>query len=246
MERLHPDPQAEVDVYEAYRAPIRRWLRINMVQSMDGHVTDAEGVSGSLGGEGDAEAFRAMRHHADGILVGAGTVRSEGYGRMVVLDRFRAQREADGRDGPAPIVVVSSSLDLDPSSRLFATSEAAPIVVTTRDAPHQARQDLRAAGAVIVTAGAGSVDLPRSLRMLRDDLGLEHLLCEGGPTLNGQLIGHGLVDEVCATTAPRLTGGADRRRIVTGLPTPADLTLTQVLHHQGELLLRYELARSAA
>ncbi len=241
MDRLHPDPADDVDVYEAYRAPSRRWLRINMVSAVDGHVTDADGVSGSLGGDGDGEAFRAMRHHADGILVGAGTVRSEGYGRMTLLDRFRAQREADGHDGPAPVVVVSASLDLDPNSRLFATSEAAPIIVTTRDAPQRARMDLRAAGAVIVTAGAGRVDLPRSVRMLREDLGLEHLLCEGGPGLNGQLVGHGLVDELCVTVAPVLAGGQDPRRVVTGLPASTRMTLTQTLHREGELLLRYRV-----
>ena len=103
MQRLHPGPVAEVDVYEAYRPPVpgpTPFLRVNMVASLDGRVVDAEGVSGSLGGDGDRSAFFAMRHHADAILVGAGTARAEDFGGMRVRESFAAQRRADGREAP--------------------------------------------------------------------------------------------------------------------------------------------------
>lgn len=229
-----------LEVYEAYR-PERpgAFLRINMVASLDGRIAGADGVSGTLGGEGDRAAFLALRHHADGILAGAGTVRAEDYGAMRVRDELAAARAADGRPGPAPIVVVTASVDLDPSARLFTVDGAAPIVVTTEDAPQDRVAAVEGAGARIVRAGRGRVDLPSALTTLREHHGLAHLLCEGGPSLNGQLLAEGLVDELCMTLAPSVVGGQDDKRIVDGLDQRVSLTLTHVLKDGEELLLRY-------
>jgi riboflavin biosynthesis pyrimidine reductase len=53
--------------------------------------------------------------------------------------------------------------------------------------------------------GDRAVPLPAMLAALRER-GLEHIVCEGGPRLVGQLLAAGLVDELCLTTVPRLLG----------------------------------------
>jgi riboflavin biosynthesis pyrimidine reductase len=92
---------------------------------------------------------------------------------------------------------------------------------------------------VVVESGAqGWVDLPALLRSLHEE-GVRALLCEGGPTLHGQLQAAGLVDELFLTIAPKLAGG-DAPRIVEGeLPEVAELELAWLLEHEGELFARY-------
>ncbi|CAN5804862.1 hypothetical protein BH24ACT15_BH24ACT15_22510 [soil metagenome] len=243
MNQLYPDPVSDVDVYDAYQPddPAAPLVRINMVTALDGHIVDAGGVSGSLGGEGDKLAFFAMRHHADALVVGASTVRAEGYGPMKIRSAWAKRRSAAGRDRPASIVVVTRSLDLDPTLTLFTAAVAPTIVLTTTDAPADRIDGLRAAGGVVIQTGEGDVDLKAGFRRLADDHGLTHLLVEGGPNLNGQVIGAGLAQEICVTLAPVLAGGTDGKRLVEGLSSAHDLRLSTVIENHGELLLTYRL-----
>lgn len=231
----------EVDVYEAYRPedPDCPLVRINMVASLDGHIVDAGGVSGTLGGTGDQQAFFAMRHHADAIVAGAGTVIAEGYGPMKLREEWTARRQAGGRDGPAAIVIVTRSLNLDPGAAIVAQAVTPTIILTTTDAPTDKVAAVRDAGAVVVQSGTGDVDLVTGFDALRADHGLDHLLVEGGPDLNGQLINEGLADEICVTLAPVLAGGRDDKRLVSSLGDTHGLQLAKVIEHNGELLLTY-------
>ncbi len=243
MRRLLPSPTRVVEPYEAYRPadPAAPLLRLNMVASLDGAVTDARGVSGSLGGEGDHRVFVALRALADGILAGAGTVRAEGYGPHRLRPELVARREADGRTAPAPIVVVTRSVDLPLDGRLFTEAVTPTIVLTCAAADADRKAAVRAAGGVVVEAGGDAVDLAEGVALLRREHGLAHLLCEGGPTLNGQLLAAGLVDELCVTLAPTLVGGDRLRGLAAGLPERIDAELVHVLEHDGDLLLRYRV-----
>lgn len=241
MRQLLPEPAEDVDCYDAYRPadPHGAWLRLNMVATVDGAATDPHGRSGSLGGEGDAEVFRTLRALADGILVGAGTVRVEGYGPHRVRADLAARRRADGRHAPAAFVVASRSLDLDLAAPLF-TEAVTPTVVLTCGAAPAARR--RAAGerAHVVVAGDDAIDLAAGIEKLRAEYGLAHLLCEGGPSLNEELFAADVVDELCLTVAPQLVGGPGPR-IIRDLAHPRAATLTALFEHEGELYTRYRV-----
>ena len=91
----------------------------------------------------------------------------------------------------------------------------------------------------VVVAGGDRVDLGEALAALAAS-GVEVVLCEGGPMLDGQLVAAGLIDEACVTIAPVLAAG-DASRIMHG-PTPDHperLRLERVLEQDGTLLLRY-------
>jgi riboflavin-specific deaminase-like protein len=237
MRRLLPEPTGDIDPFEAYRDVTAPWLRIGMVMSTDGSATDAEGWTDALGGEADARVFRTLRALADGILVGAATVRT---GRMGPARLRPALRDRRGRP-PAPIIVVSSSLALDWTLPLFTAAETPTLVVTSAVAA------TRAAGAVpdavrphLILAGAEEVDLGAAVRELHRR-GMRHLLCEGGPALATSLVAAGLVDELCLTVAPTLAGGTRHTRLLGDLAGPVDLKTAAVYVDGGVLFLRYLL-----
>jgi len=243
MHRLLPGPPGPVDPYDVARLPVpdgRPWLRVNFVVSADGSATDEQGRSEGLGGPGDRALFRALRAHADAILVGAGTARAEGYGPHRMRPDLAARRGADGRPEPAAVVVVTRSLDLDLDAPLFTAARTPTVVLTCAAAPPQRRE--RAAGvARLLVAGEEAVDLAEGLRLLRAETGAASVLCEGGPVLTRDLLDAGLVDELCLTVAPVLVGtGA---RLVEGLERRVDLELQRLATDDGDLYLGYGVRR---
>lgn len=243
MRQLLPRLREDVVPYEAYRPddPHAELVRLNMVASVDGRATDAQGTSAGLGGPGDLLVFRALRAQADGILAGAGTARTEGYGPHRVDSSVAELRAADGRGSPAAMVVVSRSLDLDPAARIFAEAVTPTIVLTCEGAPRDRRGALEEV-ARVVDAGRERVDLPLGVRVLRERFGLRHLLVEGGPSVNRQLLAAGLIDELCVTMASQLAGG-DGPRIVAESGPAADLSLLTLLTDERDLFARYRVRR---
>jgi riboflavin-specific deaminase-like protein len=214
VRRLLPEPAIELSATACVDADPRPdpgdrpWLAINMVTSIDGAIA-VEGRSGGLGTAGDREMFHALRAMPDAIVAGAGTVRDEDYGPVVLSDDERARRLAAGRAELPRLVVVTGRLDLDPRARLFSDPRQRPLVLTARSAPAERRA---AVGEVaeIIDCGDERVDVTVAMRELRSR-GIAIALCEGGPTLNAQLAAANLIDEWCATTSPLLVAGtADR------------------------------------
>lgn len=240
-----PEPACDLDPYDAYGDVAGPWLRLGMVMSADGSVTDEEGWTDGLGGDADFRVFRTLRALADAILIGAATVRT---GRLGPARLTRELRERRGRP-PAPIVVVSRSLLLDWTLPLFTAAETPTLVVTSESALRAAarpgpRRLPDAVRPYVVTAGEEQVDLPGAVHRLRAEHGLRHLLCEGGPTLFAALLRDGLVDELCLNLAPTLIAGGGHTALLgaaaAGVPR-APLEATAVYMDEGVLFLRYAL-----
>ena len=231
-------------VYEFPAAPRggHRWLRANFVSSVDGAAQGTDSRSGTLSSPADQQVFALQRSLCDVIVVGAGTARVEGY-RPVL--RSEVDVELRERLGLAPvptIAVVSQSLTLDPA--LLVGGEAPTIVVTSAAAPTEALAAMTGQTRVIV-AGEATVDIAAALAELAL-LGHERVLCEGGPTLLGQVVAADCLDDLCLTVAPLLLGG-DRRRIQHGpdLLPPRRLTVAHLLDEDGVLFARYLVDRPA-
>lgn len=240
MRRLLPEPAVDVDPFEVYGNVPTTWLRVGMVMSADGSVTDEEGWTGGLGGEADFRVFRILRALADGILVGAETIRTGRVGPHRLRAAVRARREALGKPGPAPIVVVTGSLDLDWRHPLFTSTEAPTLVATSATALDRAAVP-DGVRPHVFAAGSDSVDLGRAVRELRERFGLRHLLCEGGPGLTTGLIGTGLVDELCLTIAPTLIGATHHTPLLAALPRRIEPGLNGAYEDEGVIFLRYGL-----
>jgi len=218
--------------------PDRPYVVVNMVSSIDG-ATAIDGVTKALGSPTDRVIFLHLRDVADAILVGAATVRAERYGPARPTPDIQEQRRRAGQAARPPIVAVSRSIDFQWETPFFTDADPRPILVVPADADPQKLQRARAS-ADVITAGDGGVDLVAGLRQLRQR-GIDVLLSEGGPSLNSQLLESGLVDELCLTVAPTVTGGSRRRGIFAG---PGDgstqsLTVGHILEEDSFLYLRY-------
>lgn len=210
----------------------RPTLRVNFVSSLDGSATH-EGRSGGLSGPADKRHFELLRRVTDVVLVGAGTVRDEGYAAMRVSSASATWRLEHGMLEHPVFAIVTGDLDLDPASPIFTDAPVRPIIVTTTE------HDTSAFDAHIVAAGGERVDLSSALDQIRA-LGHVQVLCEGGPSLFGSLLATDLVDELCLTVAATLEAG-DGPRIARGdIPQARHLRLGHVLRAGDELLLRYQ------
>ena len=174
-----------------------------MVTTADGRATIG-GRSGPIGNEADQDLFHALRTRVDAVMVGAGTLRAEKYGRLVRKPERREARDARGaRAGPA-------RGHRQRPARPAAGPAAAPRARAAGARRHLLRRRAcRAADIEYLRFNGGAVDIPRLLAILRGR-GMRSVLCEGGPTLNAELLRAGAVDELFHCIAPEARGRARR------------------------------------
>lgn len=238
---LTADLQREADT-RAQR-PGRPYLSLNMVASVDGRAT-VDARSGGLSDAADRKVFHGLRSITDAVLVGAGTARTERYGRMIGDPEVRRARAQAGR-APEPLAcIVSAQLQLDPQLPLLSEPDAQVVIVTGS----QLSLPPVAATVQYVRAAtpAGGLDLPAALRELSTRLGVRTVLGEGGPSINAQLLQAGVVDELFLSLAPVVAGGADPVRIVgpSDALGPHAVTLADVLMAGSRLFLRYRFGEA--
>jgi riboflavin biosynthesis pyrimidine reductase len=110
VRRLLPGPvEDDVSLDDAYAAP-ERWVRGLMVSSVDGAV-EVGGSSEPLSGPADRRVLSHLRGTADVVLVGAQSVRAEGWHPPRPSPARREQRRAAGRPEVPAYAVVSASGD---------------------------------------------------------------------------------------------------------------------------------------
>jgi riboflavin biosynthesis pyrimidine reductase len=248
--RLFPDP-GEVAIttllQELREQPppdgVRPHTLVNFIVSADGRAA-YQGRSGALGDAGDHALFHGLREHADAVLAGTSTMRTERYGRILGDAERRHRRVQSGRRAEPLACVLTRSGDVPLDIPLFADTEASVVIFSGRQVDvGEARAQVD-----IVQLDPTEVTVTTALRRLRSDYGVRTLLCEGGPTLFGAMLHEGTVDELFLTVAPKLTGGGHGPTIVSGpeLPELQPLSLRWVLERDGSLFLRYALDSTPA
>lgn len=209
MQRLLPHPVAPTSVAEAYAGPLgdrddRPWCSLCMVASIDGSIV-FEGGSSGLSSRNDFGVLVRLRQVADVVVVGAGTVRAEGYG-------------APSKPGQR-VGVVTATGNVDPSSPLF--EDGAGFVVTTDDATVDPALD-------VVRVGS-EVDPGRLLQRLDEVCEPPRVVqVEGGARLNGTFLGADLIDEIDVNTSPLAVGGDGPRLAVGGADVAHRFELAQL------------------
>jgi riboflavin biosynthesis pyrimidine reductase len=229
-------PYAEVDRTTADGAP---WVMANMVGGLDGSAAIGGRVA-DLSAKPDRQLFRLMRALADVVLVGAETVRREGYRSIRLPQELAAARLAAGRQATPRLAVVTRSLDLDWSGRPFgaAPPESRALVITCKGADPGRLGRAREVTDVLI-AGEDRVDPEQAVLGLAE-LGLRIVLCEGGPTLLGELVSAGRLDELCLTIAPLMGGDPLKIAMSPGGAPLRHFALRHVIRDGDTLFLRYE------
>jgi riboflavin biosynthesis pyrimidine reductase len=217
--------------------PDRPYVFLNFVSTLDGRAA-LDGSTRPLGGPADLEMLLGLRDVADAVLIGPGTVRAEGYARLVGGAERRAARRAAGLAEDPPAVLISRRFDIPWEAGLFAAPEQPVIVYTTAGAVGETPE---------VAAPVEIVELEpctpaAALRELRAR-GIRALLSEGGPTLFRGLLDAGLVDELFLTLTPVLTADHLETGILSGprLESALRSELRWILRSEHELFLRYAI-----
>lgn len=193
----------------------RPWTFANFVQSIDGIASfkgkHAAGSDISQSAE-DGWLMDLLRVHADAIITGINTLveetlsapqLNEGRGPVYRIQEepLRDLRAKLGR-GRERVIFVTASGSVDPRAyRVFDGDLMDAFILTTKAGA--ARLQGRIDETRLVISGKDkTIDLPRAMRVLRKEMGIAHLLCEGGPMLYGSLSRAGLIDEKFVTVSP--------------------------------------------
>lgn len=236
---LTPGPERPIrellaDVRPRERAPVDRpFVYVAMISTVDGRAA-ADGSSAALGDDADLEMLLELRTLADAVLIGTGTLRAEGYDRLVRSPERRERRRAAGLADDPLAVLFTRRFEVPWDAGLFQAADQ-PVLLCTGTAGEPP-----AVPAPVEVVHMQEPTLAGLFAELRER-GVRSLLCEAGPTLHGALHRERLVDELFLTVAPVLTGDPGEPQIVAGgrLPVAVDLRLEAVLRHGSELFLRY-------
>jgi riboflavin-specific deaminase-like protein len=225
--------------FAALAPPERPYIALNMVATADG-AASLGGRTRELSDPTDRAIFHGLRTQVDCVMVGAGTVRTERYGRLARDAEARERRVEVGLDPDPLACIVSGRLALPADLPMLADTESRVVVMTGSDG------DITGAAAKVDylrASGGDELLLAPLVARLRAEHGVRSVLCEGGPHLNRSLLAERLVDEVFLTLAPKLVGGAPETTIVAGAPPdePLELELVSVHESAGGLYLRYRV-----
>jgi riboflavin biosynthesis pyrimidine reductase len=210
-----------------------------MVAGLDGTAA-VGGRVGSLSTAPDQALFRRMRQIADIVLVGAETVRREGYGPVRLDEEAQAARRELGQSPSPPLAVVSRSLSFDWDAKVFAEApeDARTHVITCAAADPDRLAEAERVAEVIV-AGDDRVEPTAAMQALAER-GRRVVLCEGGPNWLGELVAADRLDELCLSIAPLMGGDPLPVSVTPAGAGLAEFELKGVMGEDDTLFLRYE------
>lgn len=228
------DDTALAELY-AWRPRPEAWVRCNFAASLDGSITGPDGRSASVNSEADHLVFELLRALSDVVVVGAGTLRSEGYTALNVESRWQATRSALGISEELPLVCVSGSGEVPP--RLVGAPAGSVLMATHTHSPGLAQAREVLGGDQVLECGEHAVD-DRELVSLLVDRGWASILCEGGPHLSSSMVAAGVLDEVCLSVTPVVVGGSGPR-MTTSDATPTGYVPRVLVEQDGTLIGRW-------
>lgn len=224
----------------------RPFVALNMISTVDGKAI-VEGRASRISSPIDHLLMRQIRSAVDCVLVGAGTVRAEGF-EVRVGDEQAAARRRRGWPSHPLAAIVTATGDLPTQRKVFRplAGDRPPLIITSQQALTSNPErfaDLARIARVLV-AGDSAAEPAAVLDVLFRVAGVRRLLLEGGPTLNQAFVAAGLVDELFLTIAPRIVGGRSKT-IVEGADAPVlglrGLELVSISQADSELYLRYRI-----
>lgn len=181
------------------------YVRSKIAASLDGKTALNNGKSQWITSAYARNDVQHWRARSCAILTGIGTVLADDPSMTVRLENIQRQ----------PIrVIVDSELKISPDAKILQKSSQRDRVIIAyaeKSDQHDAKKlALQAAGVALwclpfVNLKKPQVDLVALLKALARD-GVNEILVEAGQTLNGALLGQGLVDELILYYAPKLLG----------------------------------------
>jgi 2,5-diamino-6-(ribosylamino)-4(3H)-pyrimidinone 5'-phosphate reductase len=218
---------------------------INIAMTADGKIDTFERKGSTISSKRDKERVDELRAAADGILVGGKTLLDEQPKLTVKSEALRESRVQRGLS-PNPIKVgVATVADIPLESDFIKVGPARVVIFTTNQTSINQVEILRAHGVEVFVDNTPRVDLGKMMLTLKK-IGVDHLMVEGGGTMNFELMCLGLVDELMIYVSPMIFGGANAPTLADGLGLVRNdaiaLKLSNVeTHEDGGILLHYKL-----
>ena len=195
----------------------RPLVTLKAALTLDGKIAAPEDNTGWITSERARAHVQQIRHNADAILTGIGTVLSD--------DCLLTDRTGTERSRPLLRIVADSTLRLPPESRIAASASGDLIILTTSAASQERRRALEYRGIrVLVFDGPGGrTDLEQLITWLASEQ-YRSLMIESGSKLNWAVLESGVVDKVMFYYAPKILGGLKSLPVIggTGRPTRMD------------------------
>jgi 2,5-diamino-6-(ribosylamino)-4(3H)-pyrimidinone 5'-phosphate reductase len=191
----------------------RPHIHLNVAATADGKIDTFERRGAAISTPRDKHRVDRLRAESDAIMVGGRTLHDEDPSLTVKSESLRAERKRRGLPENPSKVGVASNFQLQPGCQFLTAGPARILLFTTRRTSSESLQQLRSHGANVFVQDADRVDLLQVLETLSKE-GVQHLMVEGGATLNYELLRLGVVDDLTIFIAPLIFGGESA-------PTPA-------------------------
>ena len=194
----------------------RPYTFINVAMTADGKIDTFERKGAAISSKWDRQRVDELRATVDGILVGGKTLHDEQPKLTIKSEALRVERIQRGLS-PNPIKVgVATMVNIPLDSDFIKAGDTRVVIFTTSQTSISQIELLRAHGVEVFVDGAPHVDLNKMMLTLKK-IGVDHLMVEGGGTVNFELIRLGVVDEIILYVAPMLFGGATAPTLADGL-----------------------------
>jgi 2,5-diamino-6-(ribosylamino)-4(3H)-pyrimidinone 5'-phosphate reductase len=222
----------------------RPYTFINVAMTADGKIDTFERKGAAISSKQDKQRVDELRAAADGILVGGRTLLDEAPKLTVKSEALREGRVQQGRS-PNPIKVgVVTLADIHQDSDFIKAGDTRLVIFTTSQTSISQLENLRALGIEVFVDESPRVDLNKMMLTLKK-IGVDHLMVEGGGTMNFELMRLGLVDELMIYVAPMIFGGANAPTLADGLGLSRDAALEMKLTdverwEDGGIVLKYK------
>jgi diaminohydroxyphosphoribosylaminopyrimidine deaminase/5-amino-6-(5-phosphoribosylamino)uracil reductase len=192
------------------------WVHAKWAMTLDGKIATHTGSSKWISNETSRGVVHQLRGRMDGIVTGIGTVLAD--------DPLLTARPPGHRTAARIVVDTMARLPLH-SKLVQSTSDAPVILIISDQAPGERIERLQQAGVEVLAIPCGPNGRPCPVELM-EELGrrrMTNVLIEAGSHLMGSLLDAGLLSELHAFIAPRLSGGS-------AAPSPIGGTGVKLMH----------------
>jgi 2,5-diamino-6-(ribosylamino)-4(3H)-pyrimidinone 5'-phosphate reductase len=213
-------------------------VTINAAMTVDGKIATAKGDS-KISSDRDLRRVHKLRSSVDAIIVGISTVIADN-------PMLSARTSKNKLENPVRVIIDSTARIPLNSKLLKSACKIKTIVAVTKRAPKYKISKIENAGAIVIIAGTGSVDLKEVFFFLKK-IGIKKILVEGGGELNWSFFSLRMVNQLIVTLAPTIVGGREATTLVEGdgytkISKAIKMKMIKILkYNSGEVVLFYKV-----
>ena len=228
------DAQALIEPFSRWVSSGRPFITLKLGISFDGRIADREGRSKWITSPSARARVQELRARVDAVMVGCGTIRADNPSLL-----YRGRRT----NHLYRVIVDPQGKTPGKSQVLNDDFRDKTVIAVREDLPESKTHRFEARGATVwrVPMVKGTFSMA-SLAARMGELGLIHVLCEGGGVLAAGLIEENLVDEYRFFVAPKIIGGREATPSVGGtgwqLPSAPQLVFVEAKPCGPDLFLR--------